>query len=310
MLQFRNRPSLPVVRAYDPTADVLNFAQLLDGALTPFSGEVAILSPGVAGSLGVAVGDEIDLLTPNVQGSIEEELAASEDEPVRLRTLQVIAIAETHYGKIDGDTVFLPLSLMQDLFGVSEGVPGIALKLSDRDLAMTRATELNEVLGPHYRAITWLEDNQDLLFVFRFEKTMVMLLIVVISVVAAFSIVITLLTTVISKTREIGIYRALGGVPMQIALIFSFQGFLIGMIGTALGLSSAMVYLHYRIEIMRFLYRLGVPIDYTLLNLPSSHTIGELIVFAMIAVCLSTAAGLLPSIRAARLKPATALRTL
>lgn len=339
MLQYKNRPALPTVRTYTPTGDVIAFDEfMLYGDTAEFAGDVAVLTVGLASSIGVMVGSEIDMFTPNLY-SADQDLAAptpqretaslndtpvegatnaaaldlgldgdTGDEPVRLRTLKVVGIVETGYGQMDANTLFIPLPLMQELFDLHGGVQGVALRLTDRNLAVALAERLNASLPPAFHAVTWLDDHQDLLFVLRLEKTMMTLVIVVISVVAAFSIVITLVTTVISKTHEIGLYQALGGQPVQAGYVFCLQGLFIGIMGSVLGVVAAVVSLHYRNEILHVFYGKAEMIYNPFLNLPSSYTVGDLILFAVLATVLSTLAGLLPSRMAARLQPAEALR--
>lgn len=312
MIQHVNRPALPLVRTYTPEGDIMPFEELLRiGDMADFKGDVVVLTVGLAASIGAMVGSEIDIFTPNFSEGIQDSAAWSqefEDEPVRLRTLTVVGIVETGYGQVDGNTIFIPMPLMCTLFDLCGGVHGVSMRLSDRDLAEATAMELNASLSPELRAVTWLEDSQDLLFVLRLEKTMMTLVIIVISVVAAFSIVITLFTTVVSKTHEIGLYQALGGLPVQVGRIFCLQGLFIGVVGSIIGVVTAELSLHYRHAIMHLFYSEAQMFYNPFLHLPSSHTFADLMLFAVIAIVLSTLAGFVPSRRAARLKPADALR--
>ena len=92
-------------------------------------------------------------------------------------------------------------------------------------------------VAPAAVARSWMEANQDFLFVLQLEKNLIFFLLVFIIVVAAFSVTSSLLIAVVRKTREIGLLGALGGRPVHVAACFCFQGLLIGVTGTITGLA-------------------------------------------------------------------------
>jgi len=140
--------------------------------------------------------------------------------------------------------------------------------------------------------------------------TFVMIFIIL---VASFSIASSLLTSVVRKIREIGLLGAMGGRPSQMAALFAFQGFLIGAVGSALGILLALLILHFRNEIIGGIARAfnseAVLIQfYQFAYLPVQYKWNDLLLVLTAAIGISTLAGLLPAWRAARLKPSDALR--
>jgi lipoprotein-releasing system permease protein len=119
---------------------------------------------------------------------------------------------------------------------------------------------------------------------------------------------------VIRKTREIGLLVAMGARPRQVAYSFCFQGFVIGGLGTLMGIAMALVCLHFRLPILTAYTKLtntevnflGV---YDVYEIPVHYLASDFITVSCFAVIISTLAGLLPAFRAARLKPADALRS-
>src|SRR5690606_37023828 len=144
---------------------------------------------------------------------------------------------ETGYGAVDANTIVITLRLMQELYGLGNGVHGLSLRLDKGADPDSVAADLNKVLPPPAKAYSWLDINRDLLFVLQLEKTVMFFIILFIILVASFSIASSLLTSVVRKTREIGLLGALGGRPWQSAAIFCLQGFLIGFVGTVLGMA-------------------------------------------------------------------------
>ena len=117
---------------------------------------------------------------------------------------------------------------------------------------------------------------------------------------------------VIRKTREIGLLVAMGARPRQVAYSFCFQGFVIGLVGTIAGILMSVICLFYRRTILSAYADitntqtnfLG---QYDVYEIPVHYLASDFITVSCFAVFISTLAGLLPAVRAARLKPADAL---
>jgi lipoprotein-releasing system permease protein len=156
--------------------------------------------------------------------------------------------------------------------------------------------------------------NQDFLFVLQLEKNMIFFLLTFIIIVAAFSVTSSLLISVVRKTREIGLIGALGGKPRQVAACFCFQGLLIGLAGTGLGLVLGFTALHLRNDMVRAFTKLTASEQvltrfYQFSQLPAYSETGDVVLIVVCSIVISTLAGLLPAWRAARLKPVEALRS-
>ena len=149
------------------------------------------------------------------------------------------------------------------------------------------------------------------------------LIMVPIGLVAAFAIAIALMTSVLRKTREIGLLVAMGGRRNSVGLIFCLQGFIIGLLGSVLGCGFALLFMFFRDELMSFIVQniagedgqAGVSQFYDFYSLQiyypweSTGSLSTFLTFAFFAVLVSTIAGMLPAWRATRLKPAEALRS-
>jgi len=138
-------------------------------------------------------------------------------------------------------------------------------------------------------------------------------LLLFIILVASFSIMSSLLTTVVRKTREIGLLGALGASPRQIAACFCVQGFLIGLIGTASGLALGFGFLHVRNDLLLLFTKLTgsqatLERFYQFSRVPAHIESIDLVVIIVGTIAISTLAGIFPAWRASRLKPVEALR--
>ena len=132
--------------------------------------------------------------------------------------------------------------------------------------------------------------------------------------VATFSITISLLMSVLRKTREIGLLGAMGGKARDVAVCFCVQGLFLGTAGTGLGLALGFTLLRYRDDIVHFIARLTVGQDtfekyYQFSSLPAHTVTKDVVIIIVFSMLASTLAGLIPAWRAARLKPVEALRS-
>ncbi|QYY34965.1 ABC transporter permease [Ruficoccus sp. ZRK36] len=310
MMMFRNRPAFPYVMGVDVLEDeqIIPFDRYLrSGSIDDLDDETVFLGAGLAASIGAYPGSTVELYSPLMLDKLKN------DEVLLPRELTVAGVFETGYNKIDGNTMIVTLRLMQELYGLGNGAHGVSLRLADRNQAAAVAKQLNDQLEPPYRAVTWLEQNQDILFVLNLEKTVMSFIILFIILVAAFSIASSLFTAVVRKTREIGLIGAMGGRSLQMAFVFCFQGFLVGAVGSVLGVGLALLILYYRAQIVDALTRVTNSSDmmlnfYQFRVLPVHYEAKDFILIVSFAIVVSTLAGLLPAWRAARLKPADALR--
>jgi lipoprotein-releasing system permease protein len=204
---------------------------------------------------------------------------------------------------------------MQELYGLGAAIHGVNVKIAPKLDADVVATRINGALPPaaQARARSWMEANQDFLFILQLEKNMIFFLLTFIIIVSAFSVTSSLLISVVRKTREIGLLGALGARPVQVAACFCFQGLLIGAVGTLAGLALGLGTLQFRNELVAGFTRLTASEEvlvrfYQFSQLPAHTAPGDVGLIVACSVVISTLAGLLPAWRAARLKPVEALR--
>jgi lipoprotein-releasing system permease protein len=314
MLQYNLRPTFPGIRGFDPNdlRTVLPMDRfLVSGSLDDLDDDSVLISSGLALDLGARTGDELELYTPLMLERLKE------DSILMPRSVRIAGIFETGWQAVDGATVISTLRLMQDIYNLGDGAHGITLRMKPGIHAARApevAAQLQQMLPPTVRALSWLEVNGEFLWALAFEKNMIFFLMLCVVLIAAFAIASNMLVTVVRKTREIGVLGAMGGTPRSIAACFCWQGLAIGLAGTILGILLALVLLHFRNELVALLAYLSGQ-DTVLLHvyqfhqLPVHYSAADFIRISSASVLLSTLAGLLPAWRAAQLKPADALRS-
>jgi lipoprotein-releasing system permease protein len=311
MLEYDNRPAFPSIQGFDyeKMKKVIPMERyLIAGSIDDLDDDSVILGVVLADSLGASVGDKISLYSPLMLARLKQ------NEVMLPREVRVAGIFRIGHQQLDGSTVLCSLRLMQDLYGLDKMVQGYNVRLKPGADIDAAAAGLNSLLPAGTRALTWLESNADFQAVVGFERNMIFFLLTFIIVVAAFSITSSLLTSVVRKTREIGLLAAMGGRARGVAMCFCAQGLFIGLGGTAVGLAGGFLLLHFRDNVVHLVARLTMGEEtfvkfYQFSSLPA-YTAGQdvviIIVFSLIA---ATLAGLIPAWRAAKLKPVEALRS-
>ena len=310
-LKHKNYPTFPFVRGIDPKIEnrVIPIDQfLLKGNIEELDQESILLSSGVANSIDLKIGDWVEVYSPLLLEKIQQ------DEIILPRELQVRGIYESGSQQADQNSAFIHLQLLQDLYDLGDqGLHGISIKVEEGQEVDQVTNTLNKILPQHLIARSWLDLNRDFLFVLRLEKNLMFFLMIFIIIVGSFSITIALSMSVVRKTREIGLLSAMGGSSKQIAATFAFQGFLIGCIGTFVGLLLGIGILSIRNEIVYIIAKVTQSEAkllrfYEFTDIPVFYQFSDFINIGFFSIFIATLAGLLPAWRAAKLMPAVALR--
>ncbi|MES9900175.1 MAG: lipoprotein-releasing ABC transporter permease subunit [Sedimenticola sp.] len=265
-----------------------------------------ILGKELAALLGVAVGDKVTVVTPQIRVTPAGTMP-------RLKRFTVRGIFEVGMGEYDRGVALVHLADAAKLMRLNEGVTGIRLKLDDLFLAPKVSRELAREMGGVYRVSDWTYQHRNFFSALRTEKRMMSLILFLIVAVAAFNIVSTLVMVVTDKQSDIAILRTLGVSPSKIMGIFMVQGTAIGFIGTLLGVIGGIL-LSYNLESLVASVEefFGVdfldPSIYYISSLPSDLHWDDVSMIGIGAFLISLLATLYPAWKASRTQPAEALR--
>lgn len=318
IVQNRSVPVFPAIRGVDIAyeAEIVPFNKfLISGSVDDLDNDSVIISSGLARKIGARQGDVLELASPLIIEKLKE------DELMLPREVRVVGIFETGWTVIDNNTLFCTLTLMQEFYGLEDGIHGLTVRLVDGydeevDLITGKVNELlrqGEDFPMGVRAFSWLDLNRDFLFVLQLEKSVMFFLLLFVILVSAFAITSTLLITVVRKTKEIGLLAAMGAKPGGLVACYTFQGFILGVGGATLGIALALLALANRNEIVGFVAKIFNKEEalirfYRFTHLPAHYQRDDFLWVVLCAIIISTLAGLIPAFRASRMKPASALR--
>jgi len=314
MLEFERKVAYPAVQGIDlgRVTDVIPLdTYLRQGTLEALDDDSIILSVTLASTLGAHVGDKVSVYSPLLLEKIDT------DEVLLPRELRVAGIFEIGHQQLDSSLVIVTLRLTQELYNLGKSVHGISVRVGAGVDALSTAVKIEEALKPSGfkgRARSWAEINQDFMVILQLEKGILTVILLFVVLVAAFLTMSLLLVLVLKKTREIGLLGALGANPRDIALCFCLQGIGIGVVGTMGGFALGFTFLHFRNDVLWVLTRFEGSQEmlsrfYQLTQVPAHSEPRDLVIVVVAAITLSTLAGLVPALIAARLKPVEALRS-
>ncbi len=255
-----------------------------------------ILGKELALRLGAFVGDLVNVVSP--VGS----MSAIGMVP-KIRVFKVVAVFESGMYEYDSSLAYIALGEAQKFFNMGDTVTGIEVKVDDIFQAADIATTIEVELGFPYWARDWMQLNRNLFSALKLEKTMMFLLLVLITIVASFNIVSTLTMMVTEKQREIAILKAMGATSQGIMRIFMLNGLVIGLVGTAIGVPLGYTFL-WLIQT----YWTFDPTVYYISHVPVHIQATDVLLVSFSAILISFTATLYPSWQAAKLDPAAALR--
>lgn len=255
-----------------------------------------ILGKELALRLGAFVGDTVNVVSPvgsmNAMGMIP-----------KIRLFAVVGIFQSGMYEYDSSLAYIELAEAQKFFNMGQTVTGIEVKVTDVFQAGDVARSIEQHLGFAYGARDWMQMNRNLFSALKLEKTMMFLLLVLITIVASFNIISTLTMIVTEKQKEIAILKAMGATRKGIMRIFMLNGLIIGFTGTAIGIPLGYAFLWLIQTFWTF-----DPTVYYVSRIPVHVQLLDVLLVAGSAIAISFAATVYPSLQAAKLDPAAALR--
>jgi lipoprotein-releasing system permease protein len=261
--------------------------ELIDGDLNDFRNSTSSLILGyrLAGALGVAPGDTLQLLSPSGE----------------YWRFTVAATARSGIGSIDGTRVYSHAPVAQTLLNKPFNASMIIYKLRDPERAPALAARFENLF--QVGADSWQQREESTLQLFLTLRLSAAVTVSLIILLAGFGIFNVLTMSVLSKVREIAILRSMGYRRSDISAIFLWQGALIAAVGSLLGclLGAAMTWgiSQIPIRIRGLLYA-----DHFLVIWDWRHYFWATLL-AMVAIFI---ASYVPARRAAQLPPVATLR--
>ena len=255
--------------------------KIIDGKLSVASSDI-VIGTELAQDLGAGVGDKLRLTTATGASA----------------TLNVTGIFDFGNKRVNEANVYIGLHVAQSLLNLVGGVSSIEVKVRDPFDAETIAQVIQDETAQE--ADSWIKTNAQFFTAMLAQTLTNRLIRFFVGLTAALGIASVLVVSVVQKSKEIGILRAMGTSSGQVLRVFLLQGAVMGLAGSILGSGLSFVFLSLFRSIAKnpdgtvmFVIAIDAPL---------------LAMTAIGATLVGLLAAALPARLAARLDPAVAIR--
>jgi lipoprotein-releasing system permease protein len=245
-------------------------------------GDDAVIGSKLASDLGVGLGDKLRITSTE-----------GVDDIVAVRGIFTLG-----NDAIDDTWVIVSLRHAQSLYALPGGVTTLELKVADVFDAERIAADVGGRTG--LRADSWMTVNAELLAGLSAQSSSKSMIQFFVIVAVALGIASVLIVSVVQKSREIGILRAVGTPSRRILVVFLIQGGVLGVCGSLVGCGLGALLA----KLFEALVRdpSGAP------KFPVQLSLSLFVLATALATGVGLLSAVIPARRAARLDPATAIR--
>jgi lipoprotein-releasing system permease protein len=261
-----------------------------------------IIGKELSVSYGLSVGDIVSFLSSQVSSTPMGLVP-------KFKRFVVAGVYSSGLIEYESGVAYIPLKEAQSFFKLGSAVSGLEITINDFDKSKEVTQKITDLVngnlgGSPIYAQDSSEQNKPLWEAIKMEKRVYFIVLMLLVVLASFSIISTLVMIVLEKRKDIAVLKTLGASDSSIAKIFRTQGAVIGIIGTTLGLLLGFIG-------CMALKIYGFPLDERIFQMSQVPVTMDPVNFTIVGVCsflicyLST---WYPSKRAASLHPSEILR--
>lgn len=244
---------------------------------------------GVANKLQMAPGavTRMHLYVPRRRGRVNP---ANPSAAFRGSEVALSGVFSVNNPDIDTDNIIVPIEVARDVMDYDTEATQIEVTAAPGADIEQLKQQLSDAMGSDYRVLTRLEQRRDAFRMISIEKWVTFMMLVCILVIALFNVVSTLSLMAIEKRDNMVTLRALGAGPRLVRNVFIAEGFLITVIGGAIGLivglllALAQQYFHF----------VGLSADASTLTVdyyPVRVEVGDVAVVAVVVLVLAVLVG-------------------
>ena len=260
----------------------------------------------LAKKMNLSIGDKITLVIPRANTTLIGIVP-------RLKRFEVGSIFKFGMQQYDKNLVFIDINEAQILYDMGSNVTGLRLKLNDLFKVKKVSNFINSNFNSDYIVIDWTMMNKNFFNALKMEKTMLMLLMFLIVLVATFNIISSLFMVVSEKKSDIAILKTIGMNSKNVMYIFILQGTFLGIAGIVLGLGIGLLIslnLDYVVSFIEYIlgHSLLNSDIYMISTVPVKIEVKDLLYVSIISFVFALLSAIYPAINASKTKPAEVLK--
>ena len=240
-IAFDGKQSLARVKGVDSVFEEESPVRdhITDGVFSLHRGTLprAVMGSALAWSLDVnpRFVAPLEIYYPDREGSVSLSNPTASLRSTRVKVDGLFALN----AELDAELVIVPIETMRELLDYDDEVTAVEIRVTegttDRELKGL-VSELEGRLGPDYAVLDRYRQNEALYKMMRYEKLAIYMILIFIVIIIAFNIYSSLTMLIIEKKDDIGTLRSLGAPEPMTRRIFLLEGWLISLLGLAIGL--------------------------------------------------------------------------
>ena len=255
----------------------------------------AMIGFGAADSLRLDIGDEIVLISQGADGSIANDIFI----------IQGIVGTKTSWEK---NRVFLPLSAAQQFLAMQGKVHEYSILLDNSDVAMRVAADIQSSLdNQDIKVSPWQEVEESFYKSMQSDLQGMNFQLGIIMLIVCIGVLNTVVMSVLERTREFGVMRAIGTNPWRITLLIMLETCTLALMSCAVAFVITVPLIAWftfeGIQLAQSMDVGGIPYD----ALKGEFTLTVFMVPIIVVVASALVVSIPPGIRAARITPVEAL---
>lgn len=257
-----------------------------------------VLGSALFKKIGKPVGASLLLTTP-------VGIATARGSAPRRMQFRITGVFRSGMHEFDSRLAYVELSASQHLLGMGTTVSGVEFRVDDPERADIIAKTALRLLGRYpYRTLDWRELNSGIFTALNLQKIVMFLVLTFIVVVAAFNIASTLFMAVVERAQEIAVLKSMGARDASIMKIFVLQGWVVGGLGTILGVAIGLAVCALLAEV-----DIGIAADvYMVESLRVRVWPLEILLVVIATLVIAHLASIYPALKAARQRPVDTMR--
>ena len=193
-----------------------------------------IVGSQLARNLEVEIGDFVTLMSLETRMSPIGEIGVS-------KRFKVVGFFESGLPGYDELVSYIDIGIAQKMYRMQGRISGLTISVEDSGKAETYKEKLKEKIGFPYFFTTWQDNNKNMFATFELERFALGIILTLIILLGSFLIVSSLIMLVVEKRKDIAILKAMGAKNSSIRKIFIYQGALIGLTGTVVGVVLGLI---------------------------------------------------------------------
>jgi lipoprotein-releasing system permease protein len=260
-----------------------------------------VIGETLKNALAVELGGCVQVTSPTIGYSFSD----GHLRPPVAKQFRVQGVFKAGFDQYDSKLMYTDLYEAQAFYGAGDTVTGVEMRIRNIDDSATVVSRVDTLLNNGiYHTMDWEELNHGLFTALRIQQILMSLVLALIILVAAFTVIATLIMIVFDKKREIAVLKAMGATDGSLLRAFLYQGLIIGIGGTLVGLGLGYLLCSWVLDV-------GIKLDpkvYFISKLPVVIQAENFVTTGVFAILVCLGACIWPALHAARLRPAEAFR--